>query len=122
MSAQAAAEKEKLSGYEQSLREEASRQGALKSKAESYDRQEEQYNRIYGEQLARNILGEYEPGTLDIRRQGAKKELEECVRSRQRKKKQQEVGAERLKSLERSLQDCIRSRCAERRQKNSRRR
>ena len=105
MSAQAAAEKEKLSGYEQSLREEASRQGALKSKAESYDRQEEQYNRIYGEQLARNILGEYEPGTLDIRRQGAKKELEECVRSRQRKKKQQEAGAERLKSLERSLQD-----------------
>ncbi len=105
MSAQAVVEKEKLSGYEYSLREEASRQGALRSKAESYDRQEEQYNRIYGESLVRNILGEYEPGTLDIRRQGAKKELEEYVRHRQRKKKQQEAGAERLKSLERSLQD-----------------
>ena len=50
---QASAEKEKLAGYEQSLREEASRQGALKSRVESYDRQEEQYNRTYGEQLAR---------------------------------------------------------------------
>ena len=35
---QASAEKEKLAGYEQSLREEASRQGALKSRVESYDR------------------------------------------------------------------------------------
>ena len=104
LSAQTAAEKEKLTGYEKSLREEASRQGALRSRVESYDRQEEQYNRIYGEQLARSILGEYEPGTLDIRRERAQKELEECVRGRQRMKKQQETGTDRLKGLERSLQ------------------
>ena len=104
LSAQTAAEKEKLTGYEKSLREEASRQGALRSRVESYDRQEEQYNRIYGEQLARSILGEYEPGTLDIRRERARKELEECVRGRQRMKKQQETGTDRLKGLERSLQ------------------
>ena len=102
--AQASAEKEKLAGYEQSLREEASRQGALKSRVESYDRQEEQYNRTYGEQLARNILGEYEPGTLDIRKRTSEKELEDCVRTRQRKKKQQESAQERQKGLERSLQ------------------
>ena len=101
---QASAEKEKLAGYEQSLREEASRQGALKSRVESYDRQEEQYNRTYGEQLARNILGEYEPGTLDIRKRTSEKELEDCVRTRQRKKKQQESAQERQKGLERSLQ------------------
>ncbi len=101
---QASTEKEKLAGYEQSLREEASRQGALKSRVESYDRQEEQYNRMYGEQLARNILGEYEPGTLDIRKRTSEKELEDCVRTRQRKKKQQESAQERQKGLERSLQ------------------
>ena len=72
---------------------------------ESYDRQEEQYNQAYGEQLARNILGEYEPGTLDIRKKTLEKEMEECVRSRQRKKKQQETGLERQKSLERTLQE-----------------
>ncbi len=105
LTTQAAEEKKKLAGYEQSLREEASRQGALKSKVESYDRQEEQYNQAYGEQLARNILGEYEPGTLDIRKKTLEKEMEECVRSRQRKKKQQETGLERQKSLERTLQE-----------------
>lgn len=102
---QAAAEKEKLSGYEKSLREESSRQGALESRVESYDRQEEQYNRLYGEQLLRNILGEYEPDTLNIRRQRAEKELEECVRTRQRERKQQEAGQEQRKVLERTLQD-----------------
>ena len=105
LSAQTAAEKEKLAGYEKSLREEASRQGALKSRVESYDRQEERYNRIYGEQLARSILGEYEPGTLDIRKERVQKELEECVRARQRMKKQQEAKADRQKGLERSLQN-----------------
>ena len=103
--AQAAAEKEKLADYEKSLREEASKQGALKSKVESYDRQEEQYNRIYKEQLARNILGEYEPGTLDIRKRSSEKEIEACIRSRQKKKKQQEAALEQQKSLERSLQN-----------------
>lgn len=103
--AQAAAEKEKLAGYEMSLREEASRQGGLKSKVESYDRQEEQYNRTYKEQLARNILGEYEPGTLDIRMKTLEKETEECIRGRQRKKKRQEAVLEQQKILERSLQN-----------------
>ncbi|HBN56179.1 MAG TPA: hypothetical protein DD414_05330, partial [Lachnospiraceae bacterium] len=103
--AQAAAEKEKLAGYEMSLREEASRQGGLKSKVQSYDRQEEQYNRTYKEQLARNILGEYEPGTLDIRMKTLEKETEECIRGRQRKKKRQEAVLEQQKILERSLQN-----------------
>lgn len=105
LTAQAAAEKEKLAGYEQALREEASRQGALKSRVEAYDRQEEQYNQAYGEQLARNILGEYEPGTLDIRKKALEKETETCIRTRQRKKKQQEAGLERQKSLERTMQE-----------------
>lgn len=104
LEAQTAAEKEKINSYEQSLREEASRQGALISRVESYDRQERQYNQMHGEQLVRNILGEYEPGTLDIRKKAGMKEIETCIRIRQRQKKRQEDGLERQKSLERSLQ------------------
>ncbi len=96
-------EKKKLSGYEESLLFEASRQGGLKSQVEFYDQQEEWYNQAFGEQLLRNILGEYEPGTLEIRRKTLEKETEECIRFRQRKRKRQESANEKKNSLEREL-------------------
>lgn len=96
-------EKKKLSGYEESLFSEASRQGGLKSRVEFYDQQEEHYNQTFEEQLTRNILGEYEPGTLEIRSRTLEKEAETCVRFRQRKKRQQEDAQEKKNRLEREL-------------------
>ncbi len=99
------AERQKLSDYEETLLKEASREGALKSRLESYDQQEAQYNQAFGEQLSRNILGEYEPGTLGIRKKTLEKEMEDCMRLRQQKRKQQEDGQEKQRSLARRLLD-----------------
>lgn len=98
-------EKKKTEKLEESIRLEASREGALKSKADAYDQQEERYNSCYQERLTRNILGEYEPGTLEILGKTYEKEQEECLRERLRKKKQQESGLEQKKRLERGLGD-----------------
>lgn len=97
-------EKRKLEEVAQSLRQEAARQGGLESRADAYSLQEDRYNEEYGTRLARNILGEYEPGTLDILRKNSEKELEACARERIRKKKRQEQDQERQRSLERGLE------------------
>ena len=76
---------------EQQIRESAVEEGSLKSKVQLYDRQEEAYTTRYKEELIRNILGEYEPGTLEIRRKSYEQQQEESVRERIRKKKQQEI-------------------------------
>ncbi|MDE7037719.1 MAG: hypothetical protein K2O98_07145, partial [Lachnospiraceae bacterium] len=96
---------EKLSGLSESLLLNASRSGGLKSGAASYDRTEDAFNRRYGEELIRNILGVYEPGALEICREAYEKELEAQVRSRVELKKQKEKTGERERGLERSLQD-----------------
>lgn len=95
----------KLSELSESLIENASRSGALKSAAASFDRTEEGYNRRYEETLIRNILGVYEPGMLTIRRDTYEKEQEACSRSRLALKKRQEQANERSRSLERGLLD-----------------
>lgn len=97
--------KERLTELADGLIQNASQEGALKSAAASYDRAEDSYNRRYEEELVRNILGVYEPGTLEIRQEAYKAELEACSRSRLGLKKQQEQTDEKCRSLERRLQD-----------------
>lgn len=96
---------EKTAILEQGIRNTLAEEGALKSKAEGYTLQEERYNTRYHAELMRNILGEYEPGTLEILRETYGRELEEVKRERIRKRKQKENGQEHLRSLERSLED-----------------
>lgn len=69
-----------LAELEESLRKNALCMGELKSKIGGYDRQEEQFNKQYHESLARNILGEYEPGSLEIYAKNCQKSLEDAVR------------------------------------------
>lgn len=102
---QICAEKEKIEKLEQDMRRNASEEGALKSRISAYDRQEEMYNSRYQEQLVRNILGEYEPGTLDILGKAYEKEQEACARERAGKKKEQENGLEQKSRLERRLEE-----------------
>ena len=98
-------EEEKLKELAESMIRCASRQGGLRSAAASYDKQEESYNQRYGEELLRNILGVYEPGALEIRKESYEKELEGEIRTRLSLKKQQAKNQERRKSLERILED-----------------
>lgn len=98
-------ERVKLSDLSQKLYENASREGTLKSNTLFYDEREDEYNQRYEEGLARNILGEYDPGMLDIKKASYEKELEEKVRARLAMRKQQESDREKKKSMERSLED-----------------
>lgn len=98
-------EKEKISLLEKEIREKISEEGFLQSSVDSYGRQEEQYNIRYKENLVRNILGVYEPGTMGIRQETYEKSLEESVRERLRKKKQLEAVSQEQKKIERSLDD-----------------
>ena len=72
---------------------------------EAYDQWEERFLADYGEELVRNILGEYEPGSLDIRKEAYEKELEELSRKRQQKKKLEEKSLERQRNLERAQEE-----------------
>ena len=98
-------EEQRKEELETELRKNASREGALKSKAEIYDQQETQYVKRYGETLARNILGEYEPGTLEILEDSYKRELDEAIRLRIRNKNQLEKQQSDLRKMERDLED-----------------
>lgn len=75
-------EQETLVALEESLRRNALRIGELKSEIAGYDRLEEQFNSHYQEQLTRNILGEYEPGSLEVSAQVLRKSLEESIRNK----------------------------------------
>ncbi len=98
-------ERVKLTDLSQELYENASKEGALKSRTEFYDDREEDFNQRYEEELARNILGEYEPGMLDIKMADYEKALSEETRKRLGMRKQQEQDREKRKSMERSLED-----------------
>lgn len=98
-------EKEIQAAQEEQLREKASSEGALKSQVLSYDRQEEQFNTRYQENFVRNILGEYEPGTLEIFQKSLSSRIEELSRERLKAKKALETSREDTRLQERKLTD-----------------
>ncbi len=75
-------EQQALMDLEESLRQNALHMGELNSKIAAYDRLEAQFNARYQEQLTRNILGEYEPGSLEVFAEVLKKTSEETARSK----------------------------------------
>lgn len=105
ISGEIASERKKLSELIQKLMENALRAGTLESQTKSYDAREEDFNQRYEEGFARNILGEYEPGMLDIKMSAYEKELEDNVRYRLRMRGEQEKAKEQKRSLTRSLED-----------------
>ncbi|MCI8768429.1 MAG: hypothetical protein HFH21_11720 [Ruminococcus sp.] len=98
-------EKQTQSDLEERLRERVSAEGALKSQVQSYDRQEEQFNTRYQEHFVRNILGEYEPGTMEIFQEAQENRMEELGRERLKMKKALEMAKETQRSRERKLTD-----------------
>lgn len=97
--------KEIIEQLEQSMRDNAAREGELKSRKETYDIQEERFNRRYSAELTRNIMGSYEPGTLEIMGETYKKEMENAVRQQGRRKRDAEDCRGRIRALERSLEE-----------------
>lgn len=95
----------KETDLEQQIHKTAVEEGELRSRVQLYDRREETYRARYQEELMRNILGVYEPGTLEILRKTYEQQKEEADRANLRAKKQRENGQENLRRLERTQEE-----------------
>lgn len=72
---------------------------------EHFDQREDEFNRNYKENFARNILGDYEPGSLDIRKQEYAKQTEELNRNCAKHAKELAQEQENRKTAERKRED-----------------
>lgn len=90
---------------EKAIRENTSLEGSLKTSVKAYDIQEERFNARYKERFARNILGDYEPGLFEIKRETYQKSLEDAARNLTKRRRRLEELKEQVKGLERDLED-----------------
>lgn len=79
--------------------------GILKTKIRSYDEEEQNYNVRFGESLMRNILGEYEPATLELKNKEYADNHVKTSRNAMDVKKQKERLDEKVRLLGRQLED-----------------
>lgn len=100
--------KERKEKYQSEILEIGTREGSLSAKIKSYDKEEERYNGHYGEELRRNILGEYEPAALDLKAHEAMEELEKKRKDLKSSRVSLDKGKEELKALERAMEDSSR--------------
>ena len=98
-------EKEKMEEMQAQLLKLSSELGELRARSRGYDEKESAYNRKYGENLGRNILGEYEPGEIEIRLQDYEKQIEGLKREKTSGYRQLDQLREQIKSLRRDLAD-----------------
>lgn len=100
-----AAGKDKTNDLRSGMLEETKEIAAGKVRIESFLEREERFNRQYEEQFVRNILGEYEPGMLEIRQSSFQKELDQKERERIGAKREQDGLAEEKKAMFRRIED-----------------
>ena len=91
-----------LSGEELELRDSISR---LQETARIFDIVENKFNKRYQEQLARNIVGEYDSGLLEIKKDLYEKELETLKKKDLEHKRVLEENKEKNTACQRSLED-----------------
>lgn len=98
-------EKENADQYQKDMLAVGTAAGGLKARIADYDREEEHYNKRYGDDLKRNILGEYEPAALDLKLEQYHKEMELAKRKQVESKRRLEELSVEQKALERGMQD-----------------
>ncbi|MBR6769665.1 MAG: hypothetical protein IKM28_00185 [Lachnospiraceae bacterium] len=79
--------------------------GALEAGVKTYDRMEEEFNQEYQEAWCRNILGEYEAGTLPLKQSEYESRLVQLEQQRITVKKEAEAYREQRRSLQRLVED-----------------
>ncbi len=79
--------------------------GALGAKVRQFDVLEEKFNRTYSENFCRNILGEYEPGALQIRQSEFEKELSVTEHEKADLKRETEQLKAQIKGQQRKTED-----------------
>ncbi len=102
---------------QEQLVSQAEKAGRIQTKVRSFDVIEERFNRQYGENLARNLLGEYEAGSMSERMDTYERQLEETRRGRMSARRELEELVQEKKSLTRAVeetrQQLVQSRAAE---------
>ena len=76
-----------------------------KTRLESFEQKENEFNRNYRENFARNILGDYEPGLLSIKEKEFEKQLQELIREHKNLGLKQIELQEKKKTVERNRED-----------------
>ncbi len=79
----------------------------IKASIGNYDKLEKNFNELYGENLRRNMLSEYEDGSLEIRIRRLKESIEEMGLDIVRSKNISRDNNEKLKGYKRQIQDKI---------------
>lgn len=79
--------------------------GALDAKAKMFDGTEERFNQEYDASWNRNILGEYEPGELQITKSEYEKAITNAERAKTEARQEAEQYKEQLRSLRRWVED-----------------
>ena len=96
---------ERLEELQNQIIDYASIRAGQKTRIAVFDQRENRFNKMYGESLKRNLLGEYEPGALQILLQIYEKTLEDVIKERLTLRQKQETETEEKKKLERRLED-----------------
>lgn len=78
---------------------------AYKTRVEGFEQKEHKFNHDYRENFARNILGDYEPGMLEIRKKEYEKQFQELAREHKNHGLKQIELQEKKKILERNRED-----------------
>lgn len=98
-------QKEKEKGCEKHIKELIIKIASYNARIETFTQKEEEFNKNYGETFARNILGDYEPGMLEIKGKEYEKQSAELVRNCNFYAKQHMEMVEKKKSCERNKED-----------------
>lgn len=98
-------QKEEIKDLQNQQKEITGQIGATEAGIRIFDEKENRYNQKYHENLTRNILGEYEPGELDIRMQKYEGCLENLGKETLKNKKQLDQSREKQKIMQRALED-----------------
>lgn len=98
-------EQEALEGLRETYGRLSEQAGALGAVVRAFDSAEDTFNREYGESFCRNILGEYEPGAMQICRAEYEKQLGQTEHDRTDAKREAEQLKGKRKALQRLLED-----------------
>lgn len=96
---------QKLSDIQEQMSKLHENIGILQGLIQNFSEKEDTFNRYYQENFVRNILGEYEAGMLDIRRETYEKQFEQLNRSRIQYRRDLENCMERERSTKRAIED-----------------
>ena len=98
-------EKAREEELQKELVEISAQKGGIKSRIAGYDEKETAFNQRYTANLGRNILGEYEPGELELLGKDLEKQLEQLKREKLSDYRKKDQLTEELRGKNRRLAD-----------------